>query len=218
MTSVWPSFAKITRGIPGIEAHHRGGAGVGGHYSHERAPGAAWRWTLAIAPMVTADALKFRAFLHGLRGANGAFEMPMPARDTSTGAVDGGAAVLSRYSEPTTYSDGTTYTDYVVASGTTASAAADAHTITVSGFSAGVIQVGGFLTVVTATGTQLLRVVAVSGNDITFRPRLRAAVSSGAAVAYGRVTGMFRLTGNPPAVPLMPGRSGAFDIELEEVY
>lgn len=245
--AAWPTVIKIVSGIPEVEAHYRGSAGAGGHYSFERSPGAAWRWRLTAAPMVIADALAVRAFLHSLRGAYGAIAVPLPARTTEAGAVDGAAATLASYTDGTDYSD-SVYSDYVAVTGVVTgvtpgvvaanydddtdfdddtaylddlveiAAEADAATITVSGFSVGVIRVGGFMTVQTALGAQLVRVVSVAANTIGIRPRLRSAAASGAAVAYGRVIGRFRLTGNPPRIPLILGRSRPFDIELEEVY
>jgi hypothetical protein len=214
----WPEFAKWSGQLPTVEAHSRGGRGAFGHYSHGIAGGARVTWSLNIVPMVTSDALRFRAFLHSLRGSGGTFRIRMPAPRVAGGVVSG----LQGYSDATLHSDGTPFSDTidsgvaVETTGTTSGAAsAGAQSMTVSGITA---VVGSWLMVVTANGPQLLNVISVSGGTVGFRPALRAAVSSGATVNHGPVTAAFRVIGNVPAVPLIVLRSKGFSLECEEQY
>lgn len=76
----WPAAAKLSRWAFTVSAHSRGLSGAGGHYRFERGGGARWTGNVQIAPMVTADALAFRAFLHSLRGRSGTFYFTLPGR------------------------------------------------------------------------------------------------------------------------------------------
>lgn len=214
----WPYFAKWTGGLPTVEAHSRGAIGAGGHYSYGIAGGARVVWQINVVPMVTSDALKFRAFLHSLRGAAGTFRITMPAPRVAGGAASG----KQGYSDTTLHSDGTPFSDNVdsgvtqISTGTVSGGAASGATsFTVSGFTA--IQ-GAWMTVATASGQQLVRVSSVSGSTVTVRPALRATVAVGAVLHHGPVTAAFRLIGNPPAVPLIVLRSKGLTLDCEEAY
>lgn len=213
----WPIAAKYTGELPAIEAHSRGGQGAFGHYSFGIGGGARVVWTLNIVPMNTSDALKFRAFLHSLRGSGGTFVITMPAPAVAGGAV----SAPTGYSDTTLHSDGTPFSDYIdtsvmtVSEGTVAAAASGATSLVVTGFTP---VAGAWMTVTTAAGLQLVRVSSVSGSTATIRPALRAAVSASAAVRHGPVDGTFRLIGNAPAVPLIVTRSKGFSLECEEAY
>lgn len=204
----WPAFAKWTGELPTVEAHSRGGAGAFGHYSFGVGGGARVTWSINVVPMIASDALKFRAFLHSLRGGAGTFTIAMPVQNV--------AASKQGYSDGTLHSDGTPFSDAVAFTGTAGGAAsAGANSISVSGFTA---TQGSWMAVETANGSQLVRVVSVSGGTVGVRPALRAAVSSGATIMQGPVTGTFRLIGNPPAVPLIVLRSKGITVDCEEAY
>jgi hypothetical protein len=213
----WPITAKYTGELPIIEAHSRGGQGAGGHYNFGIGGGARVTWSLNIVPMNTGDALKFRAFLHSLRGSGGTFGITMPAPSVAGGAVSG----LQGYSDTTLHSDGTPFSDTIdtsvmqLSEGTVAAASTGATALVITGFTA---VAGAWMTITTAAGLQLVRVTSVSGSTATVRPALRAAVSASAAVRHGPVTGIFRLIGNPPAVPLIVTRSKGLTLECEEAY
>lgn len=89
----WPITAKYTGELPVIEAHSRGGQGSFGHYSFGIGGGARVVWTLNIVPMNTSDAVKFRAFLHSLRGSGGSFDITMPT--ISGGALQTGTVAAA---------------------------------------------------------------------------------------------------------------------------
>jgi hypothetical protein len=99
---------------------------------------------------------------------------------------------------------------------TTASAASGAASLPLTSVAA--VAVGDFMTVAAASGTQVVRATRIAGLTVDVRPRLRAAVASGAAVQIGAVTMLMRLKGQAPRIPLLNGHSSPFQVELEEVY
>lgn len=227
----WPAVGKFSTWRFTVEAHSRGATGVSGHYSYERGPGARVTGQLNIVPMCSADAVAFRAFLHSLRGPSGSFFLRLP--DTAAhepGDDCGYPGGLTIYDDCTDHTDSTGFTDvfsssapaYSVASTATlgAAASADAATVTLAAPSyTPRLIAGNWLAIgdLTTTG-QLVQIVSVSGLDVTIRPRLRNAQAFGAAVTYGPVTGLFRLVGKTPKVPLIPGRSSGLSVEIEEAY
>jgi hypothetical protein len=213
----WPTKAKVRTWTLAIAAHSRGDTGAGGHYSFERGPGAQWRGQLEIPPMCSADAVEFRAFLHSLRGRSGSFYLPTPSRnvagaDPCTNRTTG----RTQFSDCTRFTDGKqfddTWTGGVISGTLTAAVAADAASFAVS--SATGLQVGDFLLL----NNQLHRIVGISGTTVSVRPRVRTAVANGAAWQVGPVTALFRLMTEAPIVPLVPGRSTAVQIDVEEYY
>ena len=121
------------------------------------------------------------------------------------------------HTDCTIYSDGTTYRDEhdpdTDASMTlTANVAADSSTLTVD--DASLAQVGDYA----MAGGQLFRIVGISGNTLSVRPRVRSAISSGGAVTYGQVTATFRLATDAPLMAFILGRSTETQIEIEEAY
>lgn len=210
----WPTFAKIHSGGPTVEAHSRGGENAGGHYSYIVGGGARIVWKLSVPPMQTKDALRFRAFLHSLRGAAGTLELVMPFAKP----LPAFTAHFNGYTDGTVHTDDTAYDDAVsydtafFQSGTVAAAAAGAEVLSITGATP---VVGEWLKVQTADGPQCVRVFGVAAPQAFVRPRLRAALTS-STVHVGQVSCTFRLVGNAPAVPLVNGRSLALDIELEE--
>lgn len=154
--------------------------------------GAKWSGRLQCVPSTIADGLKHRAWLHSLRGQSGSFYMrmrPMPK--------------------------GPPY-----CTATTTGAAAGATTLALSSLSAaGAVSVGAFVTVVTATATQLIQIDSVTAGaspTITFRPALRSDAANGAAVVIGACTAEFRLAGATPRIPLRLDRADAFTIDFQE--
>jgi hypothetical protein len=214
----FPAFARIRAGEPDVEAHSRGGTGAGGHYAFGLGGGARLVWQAVIAPMCTADALEFRAFLHSLRGPSGSVAMVMPTRLATT------VGALADYTDGTDHTDGTVYDDNVtnapglVIGSVTAAAPAGTKSVGTNAGFAPSLTVGEFIAIATVAGLQVVRVTAVSALFVAFRPRLRAATVAGAVVHGGPVTGRFRLVGNPPVVPLQNLRSGELTLDLEEVY
>jgi hypothetical protein len=189
---VWPIVAKVAPFVLTVAAHSRGDTGRGGQSLFERGPGAQFKTTLQVVPMLAADALKFRAFLHGLRGRSGSFLLSV--ENTTTGAAVGTI---------------------------TAAAAADADSVTIdAGLAASsLVKVGAFLLIGMETGTcQLLRVVSKSGTTLGIRPRLRAQYGSGSPVTAGRVVGKFRLNQDTPQVPLTGQRSATVSLDIIEAY
>ena len=188
----WPAAAKYSGPELAIVAHSRGGQGRGGHYAFVRGKGAAWAGRLGVVSLGLADAFAFRAFLHSLRGRSGSFYLNMPA-ESSTPAVGALSA--------------------------TASAGASTLAVTSAIWGSALCKAGAFLTVGdVSAGGQLLRIVEVSGSNLTVRPHLRAAQASGAAVVLGRCSGLFRLDQETPIVPLIVGRSLPVEVRIAEVY
>lgn len=222
----WPITTKISEWTTAVRAHSRGLSNLSGDYAFSRAPGASWFAAVSVPPMRTADALKFRAFLHSLRGKSGTFWFTPPAvPPTFIGQTCTGVGGYAVYSDCTTYSDGTTHSDGHTGSaptvyGTTAAIAADANSMVVTGFSSGRLVVGDMALIGSgaADQRQLVRITAVSGTTLTFAPRARRAVASGEMVQIGAVAALFRLAGQTPAVPLVVGRSEAMTLEIEEAY
>lgn len=219
---VFPRFAKITSGEPVIEAHSRGHKGDGGHYAFGVGGGARLVWNMTVAPMCTVDALKFRAFLHGLRGPGGTFALALP-----------GATLpdewLNTYTDGTYFTDGTRYRHAapidLPPADTTALIAEPANSNQLLVGDA-TLAAGTWIAVL-GTDVQIVRVwsaapgttrSATTGNNIGVRPRIRAAVTAGTGIAVLQAYGYFRLRGNPPAVPLINGRSLPVVLDLEEVY
>lgn len=215
----WPTFAKIKQWALSVAAHSRGDTGFGGGHFFERGPGAQWRGSVEVPAMCTAEALEFRAFLHGLRGRSGTFYLPVPSRagvsgvtgalgsssdDTCPLRVDGQAI----FSDCTDFTDGTQFSDTWASVGTVPAGETIPVTVT-----AGIVA-GDFIVV---TG-QLMRVVAISGGNLTVRPRLRNATANGTTFAAGAVSGEFRILTDTPMVPLIPGRSREVQLDVEEAY
>lgn len=210
----WPTAAKLQSWSLTITAHSRGGAGLGGHYRFERGPGARWQGSFTVVPMCTADALEFRAFLHSLRGRSGSFGIDVPSRaDAGTDPCHGRTAGKTQYSDCTDYTDGTSYTDLWILSDALA-VAASAGDDTLELDSAAGLQAGDTI----VAGGQLFRIVSVSGDTLTVRPRVRADISDGAAVARRPINATFRILTDAPIVPLIPGRSRETALEIEEFY
>lgn len=246
MTVAWPASAHIVDGTPIVNAHTRGAEGSGGHYAFERAPGARIDWSLSVAPMATADALAFRAFLHSLRGAD-TIRIPAPARR------DGAAAFSAEYSlalavsamadtmtltpgeqlhvgdfvrvstvaaavDVPAFSDTTDFSDAFGFEDDGAEAVAfsdDALFSDGRGFS----DTWGAPIMVEGDTAQTVRVVAVAGDTVTVRPRVRTAFAAGALVRAGAVAMDMRLApGGPPRVPLVARRSLPLQINLQEAY
>ena len=214
----WPAAAKIRDWSLGIVAHSRGDTGAGGHYEFERGPGAKWSGTISVPPMTTANALAFRAFLHSLRGRSGTFYLTMPSHAIAADTCTNRSSGLTRFTDCTRFSDGTQFSDAWTAtafslSGTLTSSA-DAGATSVKLSKIGALAAGDTLLI----GGQLLRVISISGFDVTVRPRLRSAVTGGTAFSAGAVAGLFRLTTDAPIVPLVNGRSLDVTLEIEEAY
>lgn len=204
----WPVFAKITDWELSILAHTRGMGTAEGAGKFARGQGAYWAGRLDVAPMGPVNGLKFRAFLHKLRGRTVPFNLRIPgARQTSVLAYS--------YTDSTDFDDGTKYSDVGGGSSgfgaTTGSLAVGASSVTLTGVT-GTPVVGDYATI----GAQLVRIVAVSGSTIEFRPRLRQAAVSGVLVVFGSVTAAFRLSGTVPFVPFASGYAGAVQVEIEE--
>ncbi len=216
----WPAAAKIREWTVGIVAHSRGDTGAGGHYEFERAPGAKWAGSISVPPMAASDAVAFRAFLHSLRGRSGSFYFTVPSRFSGLGACPtrpGGKAV---FYDCTKFSDGTPFSDTYTGTGgsgtiagtTTANVAAGAAVIPVNDPTG--LQVGDIIVV----NSQLLRITGISGSDLTVRPRVRSAISSGATWVVGTVSALFRLASDAPVVPIVNGRSLELSLDIEEAY
>lgn len=221
----WPSVAKLQAWSPAVKAHTRGAAGAGGHYNFTRAPGASWVASLTLAPMCTADALQFRAFLHRLRGRSGSFWFAPPL-DKGPAPVPQScplAGSLTIHGDCTPYSDGTMYADTYtgvtppVADTLASAVAKGSATVTISGAAAAYLLPGGLMRIGTHP-SQLVRVVAVSGALAAIEPRARRAYLAGEPIEAGKVAGLFRLASQTPAVSLVAGRSHAVTLEIEEAY
>ena len=214
----WPAFARFRSWALSVAAHSRGMMGRAGGFQFERGPGAMWRGRVEVAPMNSADAIEFRAFLHSLRGRSGSFGLPVPGNDAAPASNivgeydtcnlvrDGGKA---RFSDCTEFSDGTSFSDTWLPS-TGATAAGD----TINLVSSPVFAVGDLLTI----GEQLVRVTAVNATSIGVRPRMRDDVAPGTAVTRGNIAPQFRLSSDAPIVPLVPGRSREIELAVEEFY
>lgn len=223
----WPSVAKVSEWSARVLAHTRGGVGLSGDYAFARGSGASWVASLSVPAMCTRDGLRFRAFLHSLRGRAGVFRVDLPAsvQPTATPQTCPGIGAATVHTDCTTYSDGATYTDAHTGAAATAygslsaSVAAGATSATVSGVPAGYLAAGALVVFGADPATmQLVRVTSVSGSTISFVPRLRAAYPAGTAISAGRVTAAFRLAGVAPPVPLVGGRSEAMTVDIEEAY
>lgn len=188
LNQAWPSAAKVDEWSLLIEGHTRGAASREGAATWSRGQGAHWVGRLSVLPMITADALKFRAFLHSLRGRSGSFLLPIPGVQ----GVTLGSRTLA------------------------ADIAADASSLTLSSSHASFVAGAYFTLGALGTDGQLLRVVSVSGTTVTFRPRARVAFTAGAAISVGPVSGLFRLAESTPAIPLRVGRSASFGFAIEE--
>lgn len=192
--ATWPSTAKLSDWRITIDAHSIGGAGRGGDYAFEKGAGARWVASVDVAPMVSNDAMTFRAFLHSLRGPTTAFAFALPGAVRATSPA---TAVVD-----------------------TSAVAAGATSMIIGAISdAARVIAGEWVYVGTYPSGQLLQIVSVTGGTtLAFRPALRAGYSIGAAVTIGNVTAAFRLRGQTPRVPLIPGQSRTMKVELEEAY
>jgi hypothetical protein len=211
-----PEVVRRSAGAPTIEAHSRGNVGSGGHYNFATAGGARVTWSMQIVPMCNADALRVRAWLHSLRGPSGGAWLTMPTQRRPAGAV-------GYYSDDAPHSDGSGFADSASDGSTVAdringSAAAGATSLNLLDGGAASFLVGDWMAVDTTTGRQIVRISGVSGVTVSFRPALRASALAFAAVRTGAIGAQFRLVGNPPAVPLINGRSREFTLDLEEAY
>lgn len=213
----WPSgLDKMIEWTIAPAAHSRGHTGTHGHDSYARGPGARVTGTVTIAPMCLADALQVRGFLHSLRGGYGSFYFLLPIT-----TPDPTQSITKSYTDNTDFSDTTQYADVASTSSVTsqiAASAADTDTLQMMG-AGNLLVPGNWIAVgdITSTG-QIVQIVSVSGTTVTVRPRLRNAQSSLTTASYGRVYGLFRLAGDVPYVPIIPGRSTSFQVPLEEMY
>lgn len=208
-----PGVARFKSWALAVTAHSRGALGVGGHYAFERGPGARVTGEFEFTALKTADALRMRAWLHSLRGRSGTFYAPAPNRYIVENPC--GSSITTMFSDCTMFSDGTTFTDFfdgTEAQTTSGSAAAGASSISLTSVGSG--QVGDWMLV----GSQLVRIVSISGGTVGIRPRLRSAVSSSATVHIGPAVALFRILDDAPIVPLIPGRSREFTVPVEEAY
>ncbi len=187
-----PATLKYREWALSIAHHTRSGPHDAAHYSFTGGRGARWVGQWQCVPSTIADGLKHRAWLHSLRGRSGSFNLvmrPMPK--------------------------GPPY-----CTATTTGGAEGATSLTLSSPSApGAIVAGAFATVVTATATQLIQIdsaTVAASPVITFRPALRSAAASGAAVVVGACVAEFRLSGATPKIPFRLDRADAFTIEFEE--
>lgn len=176
-----------------IEAHSRGAEQPGGGQLYAIGGGARWTGDVTVNPMLAADAFKFRAFLHSLRGKSGSFMLP----------VDPGAALDSVLTATAAAGD-----DELTAEKPAG------YTPVVGGW----IFVG-----TAGAGGQLFRIVAIAdaGDDytITVRPRARAAFAVDDAVRWRGVTAPFRLVGATPEVAIIRGGySTPLQLDIEEAY
>jgi hypothetical protein len=229
----WPAFAKLRSQSIDVGAHSRGGENRGGHYAFERAPGARFLGTVAVPPMRISDALRFRAFLHSLRGRAGSFRLRMPSvsdAPASTPNPFGAGYALGKitYTDAFYFSDGTQYSDTYDQYASSVTGSATIAALSVKGASQmaltsitvpSALIAGNYATISDASGTQLLRITSIAGATVDVRPRLRRDFAAGAQFAFGRVTAEFRLTGAAPVVPLLVGgRSAEVQVEIEEAY
>lgn len=186
----WPAAAHVTDWTLYVEGHTRGTAREAGAGVWGRGSGAHFMGQISLAPMTHADAFSVRAFIHRLRGRAGSFYLPIPG----TEFLAEGSGTLA------------------------AGVAAGASTATLTGLINSAELVAGAYAVVgdlTTTG-QLVQIVSVSGSDIVFRPRLRAAHLTGVAVAFGKVSGLFRLADSVPAVAITAAGSPGLYFAIEE--
>lgn len=192
--ATWPSTAKLSDWRITIDAHSVGSVGRGGDYSFEKSTGARWVGSVEVAPMVSSNALTFRAFLHSLRGPTTAFAFTLPGAVRATGPTTALVATSALSAGATSMIIGTI---------------ADATRV----------LAGEWLYVGTYPNGQLVQIVSVTGGTtLAFRPALRAGYSVGAAVSIGNVTAAFRLRGQTPRVPLISGQSRSVRVEIEEAY
>lgn len=221
----WPTAAHFTLNTLDQMAHSRGGASAGGDYSFERGPGARWQGALEVPPMANTDAFAFRAFLHSLRGRAGTFLLPIPRPLVAPVETDLGAGV--GFDDSLGFDDDLGFSDDwdavrrpVFYSVTDSAVAADAETFVSAGLVASALcVVGAFVTLGNiATTGQLLRITAISGNNVTVRPRIRSAYSASTELAVGRVTGKFRLDKPTPPVPLNGFYSSSVNLSFVEHY
>lgn len=205
----WPAFAKVADKVLHVRPHSRGFGSVTGFGVFEKGPGARWAGVFSVPAMCAENALRFRAFLHSLRGRAGSFSFTLRSEPE----------VAAIYTDGTRYADGTTYTDIVTASAfITADAAKGDEVVTIDGTSGIPLTVGDFVRIGDSATGQLVRVVAIDGYDYGIRPALRSAATAGTAFEFANVTGEFR-TKNAPAISIVQGgRSQPIDIEIEEFY
>jgi hypothetical protein len=218
---VWPAFARIFDQSFGILAHTLGATQAAGTFQQAVSVGSRWLGSISITRMTAQDALRFRAFLHSLRGRAEAFGLPFSNPGIIIAAPP---SVPTRYSDDTTYTDGTAFADNLPNVGTTttlfAGAGIGSEIIEIAPAGNLNIQVGAILYLGTSTDGQLVRVVAIApGITLTIRPRLRRAYISGEAVALDQFAAPVRLSGATPAMPIVPGgRSEAIVIAIEDDY
>lgn len=218
-----PLALKIQKWNLTLVGHTRGLVGPENAGQVAEGDGARWRLSVSIPAMSAADARTVRAWLHSMRGQAGScvFRVPGNMLTTVPPALnddDDATALLDD-------DDATVLTDDDTAPGdgtgvTTAAAIVGATSVAITNATTGAL-VAGTLAYIGDPGSgtgQLVRVVSVSGTTITFQPKLRAAVSAGTRVAFGRVFGHFRLAGDVPEIPFVNSRSQPFQIELEEAY
>ena len=221
-----PAALKWSTWTLALAGHTRGVAGIAGAGQLAAGQGSRWRLSLGIVPMAANDALATRAWLHSLRGRSGSAVIQLLPKQL-TGPVSSSRLII--FTDGTPFSDGTgfeTITSYNGGtSGVINSALAAGATSGVFNVNDGAMPVVGDLAYIgsaIAGAGQLVRLTAVSaaGNLVTasFLPALRAAYAAGEVVAAGTVFGRWRLAGEVPAVPLVNGRSLAFNIDLEEAY
>lgn len=207
----WPAFAKVADKVLHVRPHSRGFGSVTGFGVFEKGPGARWAGVFSVPAMCAENALRFRAFLHSLRGRAGSFSFTFRSEPAITAPAI--------YTDGTRYTDNTTYTDIVTAIGAlTASAAKGAETLTLDGTGGVSVSVGDFATIGDGAAQQLVRIVSIDGAEYGIRPALRSAAPSGTTIDFANVTGEFR-TKNAPAISIVQGgRSQPIDVEIEEFY
>lgn len=222
----WPTDdAKVGKYTLTVKAHSRGLTGKGGEYAYERGPGAHFEGNLEVVPMPTESALVFRAFLHSLRGRGGTFLFRIPVPLDAPDIADGTPVTFSddTFFSDTTYFDDFFDADYApIAFGfLTASAALGDTEIVIDDdlLASDFFDVGAYLVIGDIeTDGQLLRIVSVSGNTVTIRPRLRQAYISGTPLYAGRVTGKFRLDQETPEIPLLGHYANGVSVQIAEAY
>lgn len=218
-----PAVLKFATWSLRVRAHSRGHSPESGHYAFERAPGARWVGALSVVPRCLPDAFELRGWIHGLRGRSGSFYLRPPYHDEPSANPCTGA--LTKFDDCTQFDDGATFDDIwsAIVEGTAllnGAVAAGATSVTLDTISdAGLVTAGAYMRIGDRETGQLVQIVSVSGSTATIRPRLREAWADNTAVALGQPEALFRLA-NPvvPSVPLIVGRSLAFELEIEEAY
>lgn len=219
----WPISAHYEWVQPlSLRAHSRGGENSSGHYGYEIGPGALFEGAFEVKAMGAEEALDFRGFISSLRGKSGSFYSRVPVVTPNT--PDPCTAITTgktHATDCTTASDGTTadddYYPCACAVGVIAApiaAQANVFELPSAMVASGAVIPGAFLLL----GAQLLRVVSVSGLNVTVAPRVRSAYGVGTRIDAGAVFGLFRLDQDTPIIPLDGFKSSPLTIKIAEVY